>query len=252
MAIKGGPVLARGKLIGVGEVINRLDRSGFDESDPELLANIASDGTTAIDTVRLCRVIQAEGTGARGDTIQALAAAVDAKDPYTRGHSERVTHYAVLAAEDLALGKQERETLRRAAVLHDVGKIGVDERILRKPVALDPGEWLEMCTHPEKGAHMVEHIEGLAETRPAIRGHHERLDGHGYPDGLRGDQIPLGARIIAVADAFDAMVTDRPYRKALGVEFALSELMRVSGTQLDPEVAAAFVRAFEAKDKSLA
>ncbi len=248
-SIIGAPLVARGKLVGVIEVINKLDGSSFDECDLELLATIASDAATAIDNARLCQVIQAEELGRYGETIQALAAAVDAKDPYTRGHSERVTEYSVLTAESLALAKEDREILRSAAVLHDVGKIGIDERILRKPVPLSPWEWLQMCTHAEKGAHIVDHIEFLAEAKPAIRGHHERFDGNGYPDGLRREEIPLGARIIAVADSFDAMTTDRPYRKARSLDFALSELKRGSGTQFDPEVAAAFVRAYETRDK---
>lgn len=242
----GAPLLTRGKVIGVMEVVNKLDGSDFDKDDLELLNTLASDAAVAIDNASLYRAV----LGGYVDTIRALAAAIDAKDPYTRGHSERVTQYSLLAAEALALPREERERLRYAAVLHDVGKIGIDDRILRKPAPLDKDEWEIMCTHVDMGAQIVDNIEFLAGAKPLIRGHHERFDASGYPDGLMGQDIPLGARIIAVADSFDTMTTDRPYRKSPGVDFALNELRRCSGTQFDPEVAEAFIGSFEAKKGS--
>jgi len=167
-------------------------------------------------------------------TIKALAAAIDEKDPYTRGHSERVSRLSVLMARSLGLSAREIQNVQIGSLLHDVGKIGIDDRILRKPAVLTEDEYRYMKQHPEKGASMLAPIKNMKEINPAVRHHHERWDGGGYPAGLRGEEIPLIARIVNVADTFDAMTTNRPYQKAMSLEKAVTRLKELSGTAHDP------------------
>ena len=174
-------------------------------------------------------------------TIQALAAAVDAKDPYTQGHSKRVAEYAVALARQLGLPDDEINLIHITGTLHDVGKIGVPDAILKKPGRLETEERLVMETHPVLGEVIVRKAPKLAHALPGVRHHHERWDGGGYPDGLAGEAIPRIARILAVADTFDAMTSDRPYRKGLAVQIAVDEVARGSGTQFEPALSAAFV-----------
>jgi putative nucleotidyltransferase with HDIG domain len=174
-------------------------------------------------------------------TVMALANAIEAKDPYTRGHSERVADLCVRAAEALGLSSREKEHLRLAAILHDVGKIGISRNIIRKKERLAGPEQEEMQSHPEWGVNILAPIHFLRPVLPAIRHHHERFDGSGYPLGFKGTQIPLKARIICVADAWDAMLSKRPYRDPLSTDAAKEELRRNAGTQFDPEVVAAFI-----------
>lgn len=231
------PLWARGRVIGVLEVLNRRDGQPFDEENLRLLRAFCASAAVALDNARLYRAVY-EGYL---DTMQALAATIDAKDPYTRGHSERVTRYSLQIARQLSLSTRELDAIMYAAILHDVGKIGIDEAILRKPGRLTPAEQQVMAHHPVIGGNIVEGVEFLKEAQLCIRHHHECYNGNGYPDGLRGEEIPLGARIIAVADAFDAMTTDRPYRAALPWTEALAELQRDAGQRLDPLMVAAFV-----------
>ncbi len=174
-------------------------------------------------------------------TIQALAAAVDAKDPYTQGHSQRVAEYAVALARQLGLSEDEIDLIHITGTLHDVGKIGVPDAVLKKPGRLETEERLVMETHPVLGEVIVRKAPKLAHALPGVRHHHERWDGGGYPDGLAGEAIPRIARILAVADTFDAMTSDRPYRKGLSVQIAVDEIARGSGTQFEPALSAAFV-----------
>ncbi|MQY34857.1 hypothetical protein SRB17_28270 [Streptomyces sp. RB17] len=176
-------------------------------------------------------------------TIRALVQAVDIKDGYTRGHSERVGHASVLIARELGMDDDRVEVLRFAGILHDVGKLGVPTRLLRKDGPLTPEERRVIELHPEYGHEMVRGISFLGEARAAILHHHERLDGSGYPYGLVGDRIPECARVVAVADAFDAMTSTRSYRRARPVEAAVAELRRCAGTQFDPRMVGALVRA---------
>ncbi|MET7288277.1 HD-GYP domain-containing protein [Streptomyces sp. NPDC005573] len=176
-------------------------------------------------------------------TIRALVQAVDIKDGYTRGHSERVGHASVLIARELGLDEERVEVLRFAGILHDVGKLGVPTRLLRKDGPLTPEERRIIELHPEYGHEMVRGISFLGEARAAILHHHERLDGSGYPYGLAGERIPEAARVVAVADAFDAMTSTRCYSRARPVEAALTELERCAGSQFDPRMVAALVRA---------
>ncbi|MEU8539074.1 HD-GYP domain-containing protein [Streptomyces sp. NPDC048717] len=178
-------------------------------------------------------------------TIRALVQAVDIKDSYTRGHSERVGRASVLIAEELGMPEPRLEVVRFAGVLHDVGKLGVPTRVLSKDGPLTPEERRIIELHPEYGHEMVRGIGFLGEARSAILHHHEHLDGSGYPYGLKGDQIPEYARVVAVADAFDAMTSTRSYRRARPVEAALAELERCAGTQFDPHMVAALARALE-------
>jgi diguanylate cyclase (GGDEF)-like protein len=176
-------------------------------------------------------------------TIQALAAAVDAKDPYTQGHSRRVADLARMMAERLQLSSEQMDRIFTAATLHDVGKIGIPDRVLQKAERLDGEEQRLMETHPVLGEVIVGKAPQLADTLAGVRSHHERWDGRGYPDGLAGEQIPLDARILALADTFDAMTSDRPYRRGLPVEIALQEIVRNAGAQFDPRLATLFVSA---------
>jgi HD-GYP domain-containing protein (c-di-GMP phosphodiesterase class II) len=172
-------------------------------------------------------------------SIQMLAGAVDEKDPYTRGHSDRVTRYSLLIAKEMGVSEDFIETVRISAQLHDVGKIGIEDRILKKPGALTPEEFEIMKTHTTKGANILRSVTQLKDMIPGIELHHESLDGRGYPHGLKGDQIPLLARIIAVADTFDALTTNRPYQQAYNPVDALKIIHNLSGKRLDPTAASA-------------
>ena len=179
------------------------------------------------------------------NSIQMLAGAVDEKDPYTRGHSDRVTKYSLLIATEYGLDEQEIDKIRIAAQLHDVGKIGIEDRILKKPGALTPEEFEVMKTHTTKGANILRPVEQLREMLPGIELHHESLDGRGYPYGLKGDQIPLMARIITVADTFDAMTTNRPYQAAMEPDYVIRIINSLASTKFDPQVVAALTSAFQ-------
>jgi HD-GYP domain-containing protein (c-di-GMP phosphodiesterase class II) len=178
-------------------------------------------------------------------SIRMLAAAIDAKDPYTRGHSERVKDYTMVIGRSLGFSAAELERLEIAALLHDVGKIGIDDRILRKPTNLTPDEFEIMKTHPDKGAAILAQIEQLRDIIPGMRAHHENYDGSGYPQGLKGEDIPLFGRVITVADTFDAMTTDRPYQKAFTLEFALNRIRTMANVKYDPKIVDSFGRACE-------
>jgi len=181
-------------------------------------------------------------------TIRALAAAVDEKDPYTRGHSDRVTKYSVIIARALDLDEKTVETISISALLHDVGKIGIDDKILKKPGFLTPEEFEVMKQHPVKGFNIMKTIEQMRNVLPGLRSHHEQWDGNGYPDRLKGEEIPLIARIIAVADTLDAMTTNRPYQQALTFQFAVEKINKNVGVKYDKNVVAAFNRAIEEGD----
>lgn len=178
-------------------------------------------------------------------SIQMLAGAVDEKDPYTRGHSDRVTRYSLLIAKEMKFDQTFMETLQISAQLHDVGKIGIEDHILKKPGALTEEEFEVMKTHTTKGANILRPVTQLAEMLPGIELHHEALDGRGYPYGLKGDQIPLLARVIAVADTFDALTTNRPYQQAHTQEQALQIIRNLSGKRLDPDAVKAILAVCE-------
>src|SRR5438445_6768974 len=178
-------------------------------------------------------------------SIQMLAGAVDEKDPYTRGHSDRVTRYSVMIARQMGQPEEFVEIVRVSAQLHDVGKIGIEDRILKKPGALTSEEFDIMKTHTSKGAHILRPVAQLKDMIPGIELHHESLDGRGYPHGLKGDDIPLLPRIIAVADTFDALTTNRPYQEARDPEAALRIIHNISGKRLDPAAVAAITAIYQ-------
>jgi HD-GYP domain-containing protein (c-di-GMP phosphodiesterase class II) len=177
--------------------------------------------------------------------VRSLVFAIEAKDVYTRGHSERVNRYAMLTAERLQIDEAEKNVLNWASILHDIGKIGIPESILNKPARLNDEEFKVIKGHPKKGHDILEPLEQLASCLPSILHHHERLDGKGYPHGLKGAEIPFLARIIAVADTFDAITSNRAYRSAKAAEKALAIVEEVAGTQLDPVVVEAFKEVYE-------
>src|SRR6202043_1934073 len=179
-------------------------------------------------------------------SIRMLAAAIDEKDPYTRGHSGRVAKYSILIAQQLGLQSAELEKIRISALLHDVGKIGVGDRGLKKPGALTPEEFALMKQHPLKGANMRRPVAQLKEMLPGIELHHEHVDGGGSPHGIQGDEIPLMARIIAVADTLDAMTTNRPYQTAMDLEFAMNRIVALANTKFDAAVVDALSRVVNA------
>ena len=180
-------------------------------------------------------------------TVKALAQVIEAKDRYTLKHSDNVTKYAVAIAEEMRFSLPEIEEIREASQLHDLGKIGIHDYILTKPSKLTEEEWEEIKLHSLRGAEILKPLTFLNGVIRLIRQHHERYDGIGYPDKLKGEEIVLGARIIAVADSFDAMISERPYRKAYSKEYAICELKKKSGTQFDPQVVATFLRALKKK-----
>ncbi|MCG0239868.1 MAG: diguanylate cyclase [Firmicutes bacterium] len=187
-----------------------------------------------------------QARAANESMLRALTAAIDARDPYTHGHSFHVAEYAVLIARRLGLDEADVARIRYAALLHDIGKLGIEDRVLRKHGPLTPEERAIMMQHPVIGAELLEKVGVFPELVPAVRHHHEWYNGGGYPDGLKGEEIPFDARIVAVADAFDAMTSDRPYRRALSPEEALARLQAGCNVQFDARVVAAFVAAYEA------
>jgi len=241
------PLKVRDEVIGVLNV-SKTARYHFTEVDLKLCNNLASLATQAIEKARLYGEIKRsleEMHASYLSTVKSLSMAIEAKDPYTQGHVDRVTKYGMAIAMELDPELLDDDMFRFALVLHDVGKIAVPEDILTKAEALTRDEWEKMKIHPEAGARIISPVNFLAEAVKAVRYHQERFDGKGYPEGLRGEEIPLAARIIAVADAFDAMITDRPYRKAPGFDFAREEIVRHSGSQFDPQVVEAFLRALD-------
>ncbi len=174
--------------------------------------------------------------------MEVMAGAIEARDPYRRGRSKRVTEYALLIARHLDLTPEARGTLRKAGILHDIGTITLDEELVRKQGGLDAAQETALMRHPDAGVSMLRGIAFMEEALPVIRHHHERYDGSGYPLALKGEDIPVGARVLAVADALDAMTSERPYRAAQGFDFAKNEILNSSGTHFDPEVVTAFIK----------
>jgi putative nucleotidyltransferase with HDIG domain len=182
-------------------------------------------------------------------TITSLARTVEAKDPYTSGHTERVADIALMLAEELGYDESKLPAINVGAIIHDIGKIGVPDSILLKPGPLDPDEFAEMRRHPEMSSYIVAELDLPIEVKQMVRSHHERFDGRGYPDGLIGEEIPLAARILTVADTLDAMTSDRPYRNALPLDVALAEIRDKQGNQFCPTVVAALDRVMARDDK---
>ena len=178
-------------------------------------------------------------------TVKSLASAIDAKDEYTRHHSTRVTEFTLKIAKSMKLSGRELEDLELAAILHDIGKIAVPEHILNKPGALTDEEFASIKEHPLRGQIILDPVKELNEIGKVVRSHHEKYDGTGYPDGLKGTEIPLGSRIMAIADTFDSITSDRPYRSAASHRRAVKEIIRCSGSQFDPEVVEHFLKVYQ-------
>ena len=238
LTLMSAPLINKDNLVGVINCERRTEKKGpFTAENLDLLETLASQASIAIENARLYHNL----LNVYLETIRSLAAAIDAKDSYTHGHSRRVTDLSVGIALEMKLPKSEVDTIRHASLLHDVGKIGISEKILLKPGRLTDDEFETIKSHPYIGAGILNSIEFLHSVCEIIKHHHERYDGKGYPDKLKGEEIPLGARIICVADSFDAITSCRPYRKPLTFDEATEEVRRCAGTQFDPEVAAAFV-----------
>jgi len=241
------PLIVHRKVIGVIEVLNKQDGSEFTNHDLETLMSVASTAAMALENAQLQEAI----LDVYKSTIKALAAAIDAKDHYTRGHSQRVMEYALMGGAALSLPREQLEVLEYAAILHDIGKIGIADCILSKPGYLTEEEWAVMRQHPEIGSEILKDIPFLDNVRELILHHHEWFDGSGYPSGKKQDDIPVGARVLAIADAFDTMTTDRAYRAAIQADGAIQELNRCAGSQFCPKAVQAFIASYQAKDKDL-
>ncbi|MCK5219514.1 GAF domain-containing protein, partial [bacterium] len=242
------PLSIRKKVFGVICINDRIGGKEFTRDDLDLLNALAAKAAIAIENVELYASLRRDYL----NTIKALAAAVDAKDHYTHGHSNKVMAFSAIIAQELGLNEKEIEKIKFSALLHDVGKIGISEGVLNKPSGLTEREFDIIAMHPILGVSIVQNIESLKDLIPIILHHHERYDGGGYPEGKSGYSIPLGARIVAVADAWDVMTSERAYRRALPREFAIAELRKCSGGQFDPEVVKAFLLALKKglKEKS--
>jgi putative nucleotidyltransferase with HDIG domain len=232
------PLVSKEHIIGVLNLRRMSSATSFTQQNMSVVTAFASQLAMAIENAQLYSDLEGYFLG----TITALAAAVDAKDPYTFGHSSEVTDATLAIAEEMGLDDKETETLRMAAILHDIGKIGIDGAILNKEGPLDEEERASINRHPIIGANILSSLDFLEDVVPIVLHHHERFDGTGYPDGIAGESIPLGARIITVADSYDAMTSDRTYRRAMPVAKALGELTSNVGSQFDPDVVAAFLR----------
>jgi putative nucleotidyltransferase with HDIG domain len=233
--------------VGVLRLTRSADKPGFEERERTLLTICASQIAASLDNSRLYHQQKEQYL----QTIRAFAAVIDARDPYTRGHSEAVMRYAVRLAEDLQLEDARIELIRYGALLHDIGKIGVRDEVLLKPGRLTEEEMDAMEAHPRIGADILRYIQALRPVIPMVEHHHERFDGHGYPQRLYGEQITPEARILAIADSFDAMTSERAYRRAMPLEKAIAELRRGRGAQWDALYVDTFIALLEREGAEL-
>jgi HD-GYP domain-containing protein (c-di-GMP phosphodiesterase class II)/HAMP domain-containing protein len=232
------PLVFQNKVLGAISVSGKTRDDNFQEEELIILSNLASQIALAIENAKL----NADAQQTYLETITALALAVEARDPYSRGHSDRVSKYSVLIAQELGLDEEMITKIKAAAQLHDVGKIGISDEILRKPSSLNDYERQIMRQHPIIGEGIIVPLRGFSHLRGPIRHHHEWLNGEGYPDHLVGEQISLEARILVVADSFDAITTDRPYRKAMDFATAKQELLKYKGERYDSKIVDAFIK----------
>ncbi|HUI69812.1 MAG TPA: HD domain-containing phosphohydrolase [Spirochaetia bacterium] len=235
------PLIAEDQAIGILAADRKTDQRPLASADAEFLTIFANNIATVFQRARLDEQLKKSYVA----SVRALVQAIEEKDTYTRGHSERVAAIVVHVARELGISEEEIEYLRFGSILHDVGKIGIPESIVRSPKPLTEGEYKIIQKHPLKGLEILQHIPFIREHMYLIRSHHERWDGKGYPDGLRGDEIPLGAQIVAIADAFDAMTSSRPYRKGLPPKQAAREIKKGVGTQFSSSIVDAFLTVFD-------
>lgn len=233
--------------IGFLHLTRRPEQPPFDAAERRLLSIFAGQVAASLDNARLYQALRDQNW----QTIAALAEAIEARDAHTFGHSRQVTRYAVRLAEEVGLPAERLEVLTYAGLLHDVGKIGIRDQILLKPGRLDDEEFAVMQQHPRIGVRIIERVSGLRAVLPIIESHHERYDGSGYPQGLAGEDIPLEARILAIADAFEAMTADRAYRPAMTPEQALEVLLRGRGSAWDPHLVERFVEIYRREGPQL-
>jgi len=239
------PISEKPEVIGVINVNNKAGGGSFSEEDLNIVAELAKQSALAIGKLH---AVNRELKDTQAQTIMALAEAVDAKDTITGCHGERIPHYASKIAKYLGFSSLQTEDLINASLLHDIGKIGISELILNKPTSLSDEEFVLMKDHPIIGANMIKGVKFLESVAPIILAHHEKYDGSGYPAGLKGEEIPLLARVIAVLDSFDAMTSDRPYRVGQSMEWAFNVLKSNAGTQFDPQIVEAFIEACSQED----
>jgi len=230
------PLIAKNKVLGVLNVYSTRLRH-FSKRDEKILMLFASEAAIAIENAKLVRKLQ----DAYLNTLKVLGAIVDAFDWHTERHSEKVRDYALAIAKKMNLPQKDLKDIEYAAYIHDIGKVGVDLSIIRKPEKLSEEEWRQIIKHPLVGANIAERMDMIRPLSPLIMHHHERYDGKGYPNGLKSESIPLGSRILAVADTYEAMTAERPYRKAFSKEIAIREIKKYSGVQFDPKVVGAFL-----------
>jgi putative nucleotidyltransferase with HDIG domain len=237
------PLTVRGKSIGILSLGRAGAERSFSLPDVELVSVLSGQAAAAIENARLYEKLEQSYLS----TIVTLSGIAESKDFYTDKHMKDIAEYSVDIARKLGLQETDVENIRMAALLHDLGKVTVPDDILKKPGRLSAEEMEVIRKHPSHGAKMIEPIEPMKDAREIIRHHHEFYDGSGYPDGLKGKDIPLGARIIAVADAFDAMTTNRPYRKALPMDKVVKEMKDFSGIQFDPHIVEIFIEILREK-----
>ena len=235
------PLVLQERTLGTLNLTGKTNGEPFTEQDRDFVLAIAGQMAVAIENAGLCDTIQQNSLRA----VQALAESLEARDPYTSGHSSRVTNYAVRMAKTLDVSQPSIETLRYAGRLHDIGKFGISEAILHKNGRLTEDEWAMIKEHPTKGERIVESLGFLDRAQPIVRHHHERWDGTGYPDGLKGEEIPFLTRILSVADCYDAMTSQRPYRSAKCHSEALAELEAGKSRQFDPAIVQQFMDVIE-------
>ncbi|MCX5715596.1 MAG: HD domain-containing protein [Candidatus Omnitrophica bacterium] len=257
------PSFFKKRLLGILVLGNKINGQEFDREELGFFLTLSNDTAMAISNAQLIESLQEKVKEIETlyekshrlfiHTSIALATAIDARDPYTHGHTQRVTAYCLIISEEMQSSQEVRtfenfrETLHISALLHDIGKIGIPDNILNKKEKLTPQEFAKIKEHPAIGATILYPIRELGMVLGGVRSHQERFDGTGYPDRLKGKQIPLLARIIAVADTFDAITTIRPYKDKRSADEAIAEITRCSGSQFDPDVVEAFLKAYEKK-----